>query len=158
MILVFYLVAILPLIQAEISLGTGSSRWEDSKNEFNKMVEDTEHLKEDFDDLFTQKELDEMEVDMIAFTWYTAHNADEDDGLDGLELLKALMHTRNHDHNDGNVDDGGYHATQEALVWDQTQGFVDSLLANYDTNENGLLEYGEFMKAYSESGDSFKTP
>ena len=29
------------------------------------------HIKEDFEDLFTQSELDGMEHDRVAFTWYT---------------------------------------------------------------------------------------
>merc|ERR1712001_230147 len=82
---------------AELSFGTGSSRMEESvASEFNKIVEDTEHIKEDFEDLYTKNELDEMELDRIAFTWYTAHN-DDDEGLDGLELLKAVIHAHSHE-------------------------------------------------------------
>ena len=29
------------------------------------------HIKDDFEHLFTQSELDEMEHDRVAFTWYT---------------------------------------------------------------------------------------
>jgi len=82
----------------DISLGTGSSRLDESvASEFNKIVDDTEHIKEDFEDLFTQNEVDEMEPDRIAFTWYTAHNTNDDDGLDGLELLKAITHAHAHE-------------------------------------------------------------
>ena len=31
-----------------------------------------------------------MEVDEKVFTWFTAHDWDEDAHLDGLELIKAL--------------------------------------------------------------------
>ena len=39
---------------------------------------------------FSRAQLDEMEVDEKVFTWFSAHDWDEDSHLDGLELIKAL--------------------------------------------------------------------
>ena len=71
-------------------------------------------------------------------TYFRAHN-DDDEGLDGLELLKAVIHAHSHE-NDLNT-----------AHFDEEIALVDVLLKNYDQNENGLLEYPEFMKAFQES-------
>ena len=70
-------------------------------------------------------------------TYFRAHN-DDDEGLDGLELLKAVIHAHSHD-NDLNTH------------FDEEIALVDILLNTYDQNENGFLEYSEFMKAFQES-------
>ena len=54
------------------------------------LVTDTEHMVDDLGEWFSQAQLDRMEADEKVFTWFTAHDWDEDDHLDGLELLKAL--------------------------------------------------------------------
>ena len=43
---------------------------------------------------FTKSQLDKMDVDEKVFTWFTAHDWDEDSHLDGLELIKALRFVR----------------------------------------------------------------
>jgi len=145
----------------DISLGTGSSRLDESvASEFNKIVDDTEHIKEDFEDLFTQNEVDEMEPDRIAFTWYTAHNTNDDDGLDGLELLKAISHAHAHEiheaqhaEHDGRPNDAVKLEEEDlkTMDFDEEIGLVDALLGTYDQNDNGLLEYVEFITAFKES-------
>ena len=56
------------------------------------LVTDTEHMVDDLGEWFSQAQLDRMEADEKVFTWFTAHDWDEDDHLDGLELLKALRY------------------------------------------------------------------
>eukprot|EP00093_Oithona_nana_P008151 08151.XXX_69467_66536_1 [CDS] Oithona nana genome sequencing. len=125
-----------------VNFGTGSSRLEDdSAADFNKIVEDTEHIKEEFEDLFSEDDLMQMEHDQIAFTWYTAHN-DDDEGLDGLELYKAIKHAKSHE-----TPENGDDQTDEENV----QNLVDYLLDAYDLDSNGILEYPEFMKAFEET-------
>lgn len=128
-----------------VNFGTGSSRLEDNAEaaaDFNKIVEDTEHIKEEFEDLFTEDDLMQMEHDQIAFTWYTAHN-DEDEGLDGLELYKAIKHAKSHE----TTENGDDQTDEESNV----QNLVDYLLDTYDSDFNGILDFPEFMKAFEET-------
>jgi len=141
------MVFLVNIVKSELSFGTGSSRLEDKQaTDFNEFVEDKEHIKEEFEDLFTDQEINDMEHDMIAFSWFTAHN-DGDEGLDGLEMLKAMLH-HNHKGHEALEDnsDPVIHKTEEEVI-----ALVDSLIENYDENENGLLEYAEFMKAFEET-------
>ena len=39
--------------------------------------------------LYTRTQLDSMELDQRVFLWFSAHDWDEDEALDGLELVKA---------------------------------------------------------------------
>ena len=39
--------------------------------------------------LYTRTQLDGMELDQRVFLWFSAHDWDEDEMLDGLELIKA---------------------------------------------------------------------
>ena len=38
--------------------------------------------------LYTRAQLDGMELDQRVFLWFSAHDWDEDEALDGLELVK----------------------------------------------------------------------
>merc|ERR1719347_572818 len=53
------------------------------------IVVDEEHLKDDLGDIYTIKELEAMDIDEKIFSWFTAHDWDIDEHLDGLELVKA---------------------------------------------------------------------
>ena len=41
--------------------------------------------------LYTRSQLDSMELDQRVFLWFSAHDWDEDEALDGLELVKARV-------------------------------------------------------------------
>ena len=83
---------------------------------------------------------------ILSIPDFRAHN-DGDEGLDGLEMLKAMLH-HNHKGHEALEDnsDPVIHKTEEEVI-----ALVDSLIENYDENENGLLEYAEFMKAFEET-------
>ena len=41
--------------------------------------------------LYTRSQLDSMELDQRVFLWFSAHDWDEDEALDGLELVKVRV-------------------------------------------------------------------
>lgn len=82
--------------------GTGSSRHEPQElgeeiaKEYKEMIEDKEHIQEEFDNMFSKQDIRSMSSEEMAFNWFTGHDTDEDGSLDGLEIFKAISHSRAH--------------------------------------------------------------
>ena len=106
---------------------------------------------------------------------FSAHN-DEDEGLDGLELYKAIKHAKSHETTENGDDQTDEEKIQSkvkflihflfinsaylfenefiCLIHCIPQIFpdlVDYLLDTYDSDFNGILDFPEFMKAFEET-------
>jgi len=121
------------------------------------LIRDTEHLMDDMGEVYTEEELAKMETDERVFTWFQAHDHDEDGTLDGLELVKALSHDHNyhHDKEDPATLDEDPHDPFQHTDPAERQRFrrvvkaVDSLLVEDDVNDDGYIDYSEFMAAFT---------
>lgn len=181
--------------------GTGSSRLEDVNAldqevaaEYKEMIEDKEHIQDEMDHIFSKQQIRLMTSEEMAFNWFTGHDSDGDKSLDGLELYKAISHSRGHKSGNHNHE----HHHQPPLVaapatkphhplppgvppppppfhpaaasnptaaaqptGDDTLGtedrgaigFVDQLLQQFDIDNDGRLDYGEFVKSFEEAGE-----
>jgi len=159
-----------------------SSRLEDFDDEaaaaaeYKEMIEDKEHIQQEFDHMFSKQQIRQMTSEEMAFNWFSGHDTDDDKMLDGLELYKAISHSRghksgSHDHSqqhqsqlavppgvpppqqttsNGQIDD-----TQDALGTEDrfAIGFVDQLLTQFDADDDGRLDYAEFVKSFEEARD-----
>jgi hypothetical protein len=122
------------------------------------LVTDTEHMIDDLD-WYTKAELESMNVDEKIFTWFTAHDWDMDDHLDGLELIKALSHEHNYHHpEEENIpeedllhDPAQHTDAAERQRFRRIEKIVDKILEDDDSNNNGLVSFPEFMTAYHSS-------
>ena len=100
-------------------------------------------------------QLDRMELDQKVFTWFTAHDWDEDTYLDGLELIKALSHDHNYHHpSEENIPDNDeWHDTAqhtepaERQRLRRSEKIVDKILEEDDSDKDGLVSFPEFMSA-----------
>ncbi|XP_062565844.1 multiple coagulation factor deficiency protein 2 homolog [Armigeres subalbatus] len=104
-----------------------------------------EHMQEDMKQFsFGEKELANMSDDEKNFYFFKLHDSDNNDHLDGLEILHAATH-----HSDGHVHkldrDGGEDESDDNSVID----VIDDFIAYADLDQNGLLTYPEYMKAIS---------
>lgn len=119
------------------------------------LVLDTEHILDDLD-IYTKKELESMDVDEKVFTWFSAHDWDLDEHLDGLEMLKALSHNHNYHHpseegipaTDTLHDPAQHTEAADRARFARTEKLVDKMLEEDDSNKDGLLSFPEFMSAY----------
>lgn len=100
-----------------------------------KLKVDREHLKFDFADIFaplaaifTDSEMD--------FRYFAAHDYDKNNKLDGLELFTALGHDSMHDHEKNE---------KEELQSNDIERQVDDIFEDHDGNNDGFLDYKEFM-------------
>jgi len=120
------------------------------------LVVDEEHLVDDMEGIYTKKELEEMEDDEKIFSWFTAHDWDLDEHLDGLELVKALSHEHNYHHpEEENIPEGDIvhdpHQHTEAADkqrFRRTVNIVDAMLEEDDSDKDGRVSFAEFMSAF----------
>lgn len=120
------------------------------------LVIDEEHLVDDLGGIYTKKELDTMDVDEKVFTWFSAHDWDLDESLDGLELVKALSHEHNYHHEheesipEGDMlhDQAQHTEAAERQRFRRTVKIVDQILEEDDSNKDGLVSFPEFMVAF----------
>jgi len=137
---------------------SGSEDHHDHKKEdVEEMVLDKEHISEDFGDLYKEEDIMKMELEERLFLWFKAHDWDEDDLMDGLELLKALSHDHNYhhpeeheEHHDEVID--GVDQDQHTPAADRqrlrrTVGIVDKILEDNDVDNDGYISFPEFYNA-----------
>ncbi|XP_055597755.1 multiple coagulation factor deficiency protein 2 homolog [Uranotaenia lowii] len=107
------------------------------------------HIQEDLKQLsISEDELAKMSEEEKNFYFFKLHDSDNNDHLDGLEILHAATH-----HNDGHVhrldgrdsnDDGSEDSSENSVI-----DVIDDFIAFADLDQNGLLTYPEYMKAIS---------
>jgi len=123
------------------------------------LVTDTEHMLDDLGDWYTKDELETMNVDEKVFTWFSAHDWDANDHLDGLEMTKALSHEHNYHHpeeenipEEDQLHDPAQHTeAAERQRFRRVVKIVDKILEEDDSNHDGLVSFPEFMSAFHSS-------
>jgi len=123
------------------------------------LVTDIEHIIDDIGDLYTKTELETMNVDEKVFTWFSAHDWDADEHLDGVELVKALSHEHNYHHpeeehipEEDDLHDPAQHTdAADRQRFRRTVKIVDQILEEDDSNNDGLVSFAEFMSAFHSS-------
>jgi len=117
------------------------------------VVMDKEHLVDEFGELFSEKELELMDLDEQLFLWFSAHDWDEDARMDGLELFKALSHDHNYHHAEEDEPDPVHDPAQHSPPANRqrlrrTEKIVDLLLVEDDSDQDGALSFAEFVSAF----------
>jgi len=128
--------------------------------EVKDILQDAEHIAAEFRQMFTEKEIALMNLDEQLFLWFTAHDWDKDNTMDGLELYKALSHDHNYHHDDEDEtgsrepppdpshDPMQHTPPAERQRFRRTEKIVDKLLAEDDFNTDGKIDFPEFLSAY----------
>jgi len=121
--------------------------------------------------MFTKQELRQMSAEEMAFAWFSSHDTDVDGMLDGTELYKAVHHSRGHksgSHDHGEEEDQlqlppglppSTHLKQSAsgvsdpatILGSEDRGaiaFVDALLMQFDSDNDGRLDFPEYVKSF----------
>ncbi len=127
----------------------------------------------DFDHL----NYDEMRDEEIAFHYFKIHDTDNDNRLDGLEIMQAIMHNKDflklldgerdeedEDAYDDNAEIGDEERLQmhkEEQEWQNKPNevmdeasiveIVNQVLEDDDINEDGYIDFPEFIKSQDES-------
>ncbi|KAG8230601.1 hypothetical protein J437_LFUL004514 [Ladona fulva] len=81
----------------------------------------------------------------LQFHYFKMHDADNNNKLDGCELIKSLIHWHEQGHSDPNhavPQEKGKVFSDEELV-----SLIDPILSMDDANNDGFIDYPEFVKA-----------
>lgn len=92
------------------------------------------------------KDVSEMSDDEKSFYYFKIHDTDNNNNLDGLEMIKAALHR--HDDSQG--------SSQEELM--HITSVVDEFLDFADLDKNGFLNYAEYVKAMNASNEEKEAP
>ncbi|XP_064603737.1 multiple coagulation factor deficiency protein 2 homolog [Liolophura sinensis] len=111
----------------------GSPGWREA-------AQNAEHIMEHLDGIMNKSTADMSEQE-LQFYYFKLHDYNNDNKLDGLELTKAITHFHADDE-DPNV----VHQVKPFTDADIT-GIVDVILKDDDLNDDGLIEYVEFVTA-----------
>ena len=86
-----------------------------------------------------------MSEQELQFHYFKMHDADGDKKIDGCELVKSLIHW--HDHS--NHDKEGDQPLPEEKIFkdDELVNMIDPILATDDKNQDGFIDYPEFVMA-----------
>ncbi|KAL4239102.1 Multiple coagulation factor deficiency protein 2 [Mactra antiquata] len=103
---------------------------------------DAEHIKEHLKEV-VDKPKEEMSEEELEFHYFKLHDYDSNNRLDGTEITKAITHF--HEEETSEADKKVY----ETKVFSDQEiaNIVDMVLKEDDLNQDGYIEYVEFVTA-----------
>nr|CAD7407470.1 unnamed protein product [Timema poppensis] len=119
-----------------------------NKFQFSKFSHIQEHMEVPMD---TSK----MTEQELQFHYFKMHDADNNNKLDGSELIKSLIHWHEQGHQDPNnpTPQGEKIFTDEELLQ-----LIDPILNMDDGNNDGYIDYPEFVRAQQKAAANTATP
>jgi len=109
-----------------------------------KHVHDVEHIKEHLKEDNPQVKTDNLSEADMQFHYFKAHDSDNDDKLDGIELANAMAHYHDEDAGEKPED-----YTEHELA-----SMVDQILDEDDLNKDGYIDYPEFIASQKREEES----
>lgn len=80
----------------------------------------------------------------LQFHYFKMHDADNNNKLDGCELIKSLIHW----HEQGSKDQNSQNKVEDKLFKDdELVNLIDPILNMDDLNKDGYIDYPEFVRA-----------
>ncbi|CAJ0582026.1 unnamed protein product, partial [Mesorhabditis spiculigera] len=107
-----------------------------------KSAHDAEHIKEHLDGKVDPTS--QMTPEQLQFHYFNMHDLDKNGKLDGVELIKAITHFHNENPGPQHQNSG---APPPLPTEVELESMIDSILREDDFNGDGLIDYGEFLKA-----------
>jgi Ca2+-binding EF-hand superfamily protein len=109
-----------------------------------------EHEKEHLGEHLNVPNLDtsKMSEQELQFHYFKMHDSDNNNKLDGCELIKSLIHW----HAQGK--DGHGQAVEEKIFSDEElQSLIDPILKTDDSSQDGFIDYPEFIRAQQKAAE-----
>merc|ERR1712032_921722 len=113
---------------------------------------EAEHMKEHIEHIDTSK----MTEQELQFHYFKMHDTDGNNKLDGLELMKSLIHW--HDEANHDPKSGQPKPEQKIFADDELQNMIDPILESDDKNKDGFIDYPEFIAAQQAAASSQSAP
>ncbi|XP_055618861.1 multiple coagulation factor deficiency protein 2 homolog isoform X3 [Toxorhynchites rutilus septentrionalis] len=107
----------------------------------NNIQHEKQHIAEHMEVPIDTSKMSEQE---LQFHYFKMHDSDNNNKLDGCELIKSLIHW----HDDAQADGGEGHKTESHPQDDATlQSLVDPILDLMDKDHDGFVSYPEYRQA-----------
>lgn len=107
------------------------------------IAQEREHIQEHMDVPIDTSKMSEQE---LQFHYFKMHDADNNNKLDGCELIKSLIHWHEQGHKQENAQ-GSPPVGEKIFKDDELINLIDPILNMDDHNRDGYIDYPEFIRA-----------
>ncbi|GJQ67078.1 hypothetical protein Trydic_g21964 [Trypoxylus dichotomus] len=104
------------------------------------IMQEKDHIAEHMDVPLDTSKMSEQE---LQFHYFKMHDADNNNKLDGCELIKSLIHW----HEQGSKDPSQTQIEDKIFRDDELVNLIDPILNMDDNNRDGYIDYPEFIRA-----------
>ncbi|XP_053679544.1 multiple coagulation factor deficiency protein 2 homolog isoform X3 [Anopheles nili] len=105
------------------------------------LQQEKQHIAEHMDVPIDTSKMSEQE---LQFHYFKMHDSDNNNKLDGCELIKSLIHW--HEKDDSQSD---HHHEPVPYTDEQLSGIVDAVMKNMDRNNDGVVDWPEYVLSSS---------
>ncbi|XP_053679541.1 probable serine/threonine-protein kinase fhkB isoform X1 [Anopheles nili] len=106
------------------------------------LQQEKQHIAEHMDVPIDTSKMSEQE---LQFHYFKMHDSDNNNKLDGCELIKSLIHW--HDDKTGDYENQTTVPPRPEYTDDQLEDIVDSVMRMMDTNSDGFIDYTEYRNS-----------
>ncbi|GFY75795.1 hypothetical protein TNIN_66101 [Trichonephila inaurata madagascariensis] len=96
-------------------------------------------------------DLDQMTEHDMKFLYFKIHDSDNNNKLDGCELVKSLLHWHVEECK-AMGEDHAHHGTTKIFKHEELAFMIDPILSTDDSNLDGFIDYPEFISAQKSRG------
>ncbi|XP_063836155.1 multiple coagulation factor deficiency protein 2 homolog isoform X1 [Ostrinia nubilalis] len=112
------------------------------------IAHEREHIQEHMDVPIDTSKMSEQE---LQFHYFKMHDADNNNKLDGCELIKSLIHWHEQGHKQQPPQPGTPPVEEKIFNDDELIKLIDPILNMDDHNRDGYIDYPEFVNAQQKS-------
>jgi len=107
-----------------------------------QQVQDREHIKEHLDGV-AQADTSKMTEQELQFHYFKMHDSDNNNKLDGCELIKSLIHWHETEEEKPTTEEN-----HELRIFndDELANMIDPILEGDDKNRDGCIDYAEYSE------------
>uniref|UniRef100_A0A914ZJ02 EF-hand domain-containing protein n=1 Tax=Parascaris univalens TaxID=6257 RepID=A0A914ZJ02_PARUN len=130
-----------------VHLHEQSTSADETRHKFaaNEAIHDKKHLKQHLENKINVNE--EWDIEKESFYYFSMNDLNHDQRIDGLEILKAIVHTHPQDPN------------PSAQISENTlEEMVDAVLKDIDINNDGVIDFAEYTLKQNASTSSPSSP
>jgi Ca2+-binding EF-hand superfamily protein len=115
------------------------------------LMHDREHIKEHLHGVLGEPDMTKMSEEELQFHYFKMHDNDNNNKLDGSELIKSLIHwhVEESKHLGQNAPPQG---TTKIFTDQELAQMIDPILDMDDKNKDGYIDYAEFVAAQKSRG------
>ncbi|XP_073815800.1 uncharacterized protein isoform X1 [Musca autumnalis] len=107
-----------------------------------------EHIQEHLHVPIDTSKMSEAE---LQFHYFKMHDSDNNNKLDGCELIKSLIHWHEQGSKEGHHDGQQPHVEEKIFTDEELVALIDPILQMDDSSKDGYIDYPEFMRAQQKS-------